>query len=162
MHRVFPSSRDATNRIFTVASISISKPWRQWGSHYAIHAGRKLPDKEFRYLRTVKVTAAVCWSFDFALKRFFFPHTAPGRRQTPFISLRFSRSPVFLVNSCYPQFFVTIRYYNYLVFKAYIIVFSVESSLSLGYRVNLQSSFTIIVLTFRFCTFMLYFLHEFF
>src|SRR3954469_9888674 len=32
--------------------------WRQWGSRYAIRAGRNLPDKEFRYLRTVIVTAA--------------------------------------------------------------------------------------------------------
>ncbi len=30
---------------------------------YAIHAGRNLPDKELRYLRTVIVTAAVYWSF---------------------------------------------------------------------------------------------------
>ena len=38
--------------------------WRQWGSRYAIRAGRNLPDKEFRYLRTVIVTAAVYWGFD--------------------------------------------------------------------------------------------------
>ncbi len=31
---------------------------------YAIRAGRNLPDKEFRYLRTVIVTAAVYWDFD--------------------------------------------------------------------------------------------------
>ncbi len=29
-----------------------------------IRAGRNLPDKEFRYLRTVIVTAAVYWGFD--------------------------------------------------------------------------------------------------
>ena len=47
--------------IFTANSISLS-PWsRQWGSRYAIRAGRNLPDKEFRYLRTVIVTAAVYW-----------------------------------------------------------------------------------------------------
>src|SRR3990170_4650035 len=45
--------------IFTGNSVSLS-PWsRQWGSRYAIRAGRNLPDKEFRYLRTVIVTAAV-------------------------------------------------------------------------------------------------------
>jgi hypothetical protein len=33
-------------------------------SRYAIRAGRNLPDKEFRYLRTVIVTAAVYWGFD--------------------------------------------------------------------------------------------------
>ena len=34
---------------------------RQRPNHYAIHAGQNLPDKEFRYLRTVIVTAAVHW-----------------------------------------------------------------------------------------------------
>ena len=49
--------------IFTANSISPS-PWsRQWGSRYTIRAGRNLPDKEFRYLRTVIVTAAVYWGF---------------------------------------------------------------------------------------------------
>src|SRR5690606_16539813 len=38
--------------------------WRQRGSRYAIRAGRNLPDKEFRYLRTVIVTAAVYRGFD--------------------------------------------------------------------------------------------------
>ena len=46
-------------RIFTTLTISMDTRWRQWGSRYTIHAGRKLPDKEFRYLRTVRVTAAV-------------------------------------------------------------------------------------------------------
>ena len=31
---------------------------------YAFRAGRNLPDKEFRYLRTVIVTAAVYWGFN--------------------------------------------------------------------------------------------------
>jgi hypothetical protein len=45
--------------IFTANTISPS-PWsRQRASRYAIRAGRNLPDKEFRYLRTVIVTAAV-------------------------------------------------------------------------------------------------------
>ncbi|ETI87130.1 MAG: hypothetical protein Q615_SPAC00022G0001, partial [Streptococcus anginosus DORA_7] len=34
---------------------------RQCPNHYAFRAGRNLPDKEFRYLRTVIVTAAVYW-----------------------------------------------------------------------------------------------------
>ena len=55
--------------IFTEISISLS-PWlRQWGSRYAIRAGRNLPDKEFRYLRTVIVTAAVYRGFDSELRR---------------------------------------------------------------------------------------------
>ena len=48
-------------RIFTNNAISPG-PWsRQCPSRYAIHARRNLPDKEFRYLRTVIVTAAVNW-----------------------------------------------------------------------------------------------------
>ena len=54
--------------IFTPNSISLS-PWlRQWGSRYAIRAGRNLPDKEFRYLRTVIVTAAVNRGFGSELR----------------------------------------------------------------------------------------------
>ena len=45
--------------IFTTATISPGRWLRQCASHYAIHAGRNLPDKEFRYLWTVRVTAAV-------------------------------------------------------------------------------------------------------
>ena len=37
---------------------------RQCPDHYTIRAGRNLPDKEFRYLRTVIVTAAVHRGFD--------------------------------------------------------------------------------------------------
>ena len=37
---------------------------RQCPDHYAIRAGQNLPDKEFRYLRTVIVTAAVYWGFN--------------------------------------------------------------------------------------------------
>ena len=54
--------------IFTANSISLS-PWlRQCGSRYAIRAGRNLPDKEFRYLRTVIVTAAVYRGFGSVLR----------------------------------------------------------------------------------------------
>jgi len=37
---------------------------RQWGNRYTIHARRQLIDKEFRYLRTVRVTAAVYQGFN--------------------------------------------------------------------------------------------------
>ena len=50
--------------IFTATSISPSLWPRQRGDRYAIRAGRNLPDKEFRYLRTVIVTAAVYWGFN--------------------------------------------------------------------------------------------------
>ena len=52
------------NRVFTVIPISPSLSPRQRFYHYAFRAGRNLPDKEFRYLRTVIVTAAVHWGFD--------------------------------------------------------------------------------------------------
>ena len=47
--------------IFTGTSISPGALSRQRPNHYAFRAGRNLPDKEFRYLRTVIVTAAVYW-----------------------------------------------------------------------------------------------------
>ena len=37
---------------------------RQCPNHYAFRAGQNLPDKEFRYLRTVIVTAAVYRGFN--------------------------------------------------------------------------------------------------
>ena len=46
-------------RIFTNNAISPGPRSRQRPSRYAVRAGRNLPDKEFRYLRTVIVTAAV-------------------------------------------------------------------------------------------------------
>ena len=45
--------------IFTGTTISPSPLLRQRPNRYAIRAGQNLPDKEFRYLRTVIVTAAV-------------------------------------------------------------------------------------------------------
>ena len=50
--------------IFTDTTISPSSRLRQCPDHYTIRAGRNLPDKEFRYLRTVIVTAAVYWGFN--------------------------------------------------------------------------------------------------
>ena len=52
------------NGIFTVATISPSSWPRQRPDRYTIRAGRNLPDKEFRYLRTVIVTAAVYRGFN--------------------------------------------------------------------------------------------------
>ena len=40
---------------------------RQRPDRYTIRAGQNLPDKEFRYLRTVIVTAAVYWGFNSVL-----------------------------------------------------------------------------------------------
>ena len=54
--------------IFTGTSISPDALLRQRSNHYAFRAGRNLPDKEFRYLRTVIVTAAVYWGLDSELR----------------------------------------------------------------------------------------------
>ena len=64
--------------IFTPSATSLSPIPRQWGSRYAIRAGRNLPDKEFRYLRTVIVTAAVYWDFnqELAPHHLIFQHRA--------------------------------------------------------------------------------------
>jgi hypothetical protein len=55
--------------IFTGTKISSSLLLRQCPNRYAFRAGRNLPDKEFRYLRTVIVTAAVHWGFNSYLRR---------------------------------------------------------------------------------------------
>jgi hypothetical protein len=86
-------------RIFTHATISPSLSRRQRSSRYAIRAGRNLPDKEFRYLRTVIVTAAIHQCFDSKLH----PEglTSPvnilalGRRQPLYVVFRLSRDLCF-------------------------------------------------------------------
>ena len=77
--------------IFTHTSISPSPLLRQRPSRYAIRAGRNLPDKEFRYLRTVIVTAAVYWGLNSRLRFLTSPLNlpAPGRRQLVYVSSRF-------------------------------------------------------------------------
>ena len=54
--------------IFTRTTTSPDLQLRQCPSHYAIRAGQNLPDKEFRYLRTVIVTAAVYWGLSSLLR----------------------------------------------------------------------------------------------
>ena len=63
------------NGIFTDTTISPSSWLRQCPDRYTIRAGRNLPDKEFRYLRTVIVTAAVYWGFSQEL--WLAPNTLP-------------------------------------------------------------------------------------
>ena len=101
---VFPRVRG----IFTPNSISLSPGSRQWGSRYAIRAGRNLPAKEFRYLRTVIVTAAVYRGFDSELAPLLltFRHRAGVRPYTS--SCDFAESCVFDKQSlppilCNPQ-----------------------------------------------------------
>ncbi len=72
---------------------------RQHPSRYAIRAGRNLPDKEFRYLRTVIVTAAVYWGLGSDLRAkalsLLLDLPAPGRRQPLYFVLRLSRDLCF-------------------------------------------------------------------
>ena len=83
------------NSICAVSSISLSLLLRQCGNRYAIRAGRNLPDKEFRYLRTVIVTAAVYRGFGSELSPFSltFRHRAGVRPYTS--SCDFAESCVF-------------------------------------------------------------------
>ncbi len=87
--------------IFTGTTDSLSPLWRQCPDRYAIRAGRNLPDKEFRYLRTVIVTAAVYRGFNSELRWPEGPLTlplnlpAPGRRQTLYVVFDLAESCVF-------------------------------------------------------------------
>ena len=89
--------------IFTATSISPSLWPRQCGDRYAIRAGRNLPDKEFRYLRTVIVTAAVYWGFSSMLAHLSltFQHRAGVRPYTS--SFNFAESCVFVKQSLLPS-----------------------------------------------------------
>ena len=85
--------------IFTDTTISLSSWLRQRPDHYTIRAGRNLPDKEFRYLRTVIVTAAVYRDFSQALShhRLIFRHRAGV---TPYTStFMFAECCVFIKQS---------------------------------------------------------------
>ena len=90
--------------IITNISTSLSLRRRQCGHRYAIRAGRNLPDKEFRYLRTVIVTAAVYWDFDqeLAPHHLIFQHRAGV---TPYTStFVFAECCVFIKQSQPPIF----------------------------------------------------------
>src|SRR6056297_3644329 len=81
--------------IFTGTTISPSSWLRQHPIRYTIRAGRNLPDKEFRYLRTVIVTAAVYRGFSSQLSPLplTFRHRAGV---SPYTSLcRFAQTCVF-------------------------------------------------------------------
>ena len=85
--------------IFTATTISPS-PWpRQRPDRYTIRAGRNLPDKEFRYLRTVIVTAAVYRGFGSAPRRRRLTPPlnlpAPGRCQALCLIFRFRKAMCF-------------------------------------------------------------------
>ena len=87
--------------IFTGTTISPSSWLRQCPDRYTIRAGRNLPDKEFRYLRTVIVTAAVYRGFVSKLLitevRITSPLNlpAPGRCQALYVIFKFSKAMCF-------------------------------------------------------------------
>ena len=88
-------------RIFTENSISPGPCRRQRGSRYTIRAGRYLCDKEFRYLRTVRVTAAVYRGFHSKL-HFSFQPSSTGQVSDSIHRVTTWQSPVFLIKSRYP------------------------------------------------------------
>ena len=93
--------------ILTETAISPSTWSRQCPSRYAIRAGRNLPDKEFRYLRTVIVTAAVYRGFGSELLPCGITPPlnlpAPGRRQCVYGALcGLARTCVFAKQSLGP------------------------------------------------------------
>ena len=91
--------------IFTGIAISPSPLSRQCPSRYAFRAGRNLPDKEFRYLRTVIVTAAVYRGFSSELITPPFNLPALGRRQPLYVRLtRSAETCVFGKQSLGPGF----------------------------------------------------------
>jgi hypothetical protein len=87
--------------IFTGTTISPSSWLRQCPDRYTIRAGRNLPDKEFRYLRTVIVTAAVYRGFDSELlptEVWITPPLnlpAPGRCQALYFIFQFRKALCF-------------------------------------------------------------------
>ena len=118
--------------IFTDTTISPSSRLRQCPDRYTIRAGRNLPDKEFRYLRTVIVTAAVYWGFNsMLLLRWHllltFQHRAGVRLYTwsfdfaqPCVFVKQLPGPILCASTC------------------------IEDPLFRSYRVNLPSSLTVI------------------
>ncbi len=80
--------------IFTGISISPGPSLRKCPNHYAFHAGRNLPDKEFRYLRTDYSYGrrSPGLQFDASLSLTSLLNLpAPGRRQHLYFSFRFRR-----------------------------------------------------------------------
>src|SRR5690606_26192546 len=85
--------------IFTDTTISPRSWLRQCPDRCTIRAGRNLPDKEIRYLRTVIVTAAVYRGFSSTLHHKWltspFNLPAPGRCQALYFIFRFGRALCF-------------------------------------------------------------------
>ena len=82
-------------RIFTGIAISPSPSLRQCPARDTFRAGRNLPDKEFRYLRTVIVTAAVHRGFGSRLITSPLNLPALGRCQPLYLGFPLSRDLCF-------------------------------------------------------------------
>ena len=92
--------------VCTTITISPSPSLRQCPSRYAIHARQQLTDKEFRYLRTLIVRAAIHRSLGRKLLprhwlgiTCFRDFTASSTRQSVYVGFSPWHRPVFLVNS---------------------------------------------------------------
>ena len=94
---------------------------RQCPDRYAIRAGQNLPDKEFRYLRTVIVTAAVYWGLSSVLRLLLhFPLTFQHRAGvSPYTSpFGFAETCVFDKQSPGP-FHCDLRLRRHPLFRSY-------------------------------------------
>src|SRR5262249_13320003 len=99
--------------IFTATTTSLSSSLRQRSTRYTIRAGRNLPDKEFRYLRTVIVTADIHGDFGSKLRPTFAGLTSCHNLSalvtchTLYVVFTTWQSAVFLVNSRLTHFTAT-------------------------------------------------------
>src|SRR3990170_6309123 len=143
--------------ILTETAISPSAWSRQCSSRYAIRAGRNLPDKEFRYLRTVIVTAAVYRGFGSKLRPCGLTSSlnlpAPGRRQWLYSDSSSWQPPVFLLNSRLGRFSAAgfssrahgpLTYRRHPLSRSYGVIlpssFSTDHSSTLGFSPRLPVS----------------------
>jgi hypothetical protein len=127
-----------TDGIFTANALSPSSSLRQYPDRYTIRAGRNLPDKEFRYLRTVIVTAAVHWGFSLRRKAlpltfqhragvspytstFVLAETCVFGKQSPGF---FCCNPLFRVGGPYPEVTVAVLPSSLTKTHSYALVFS--------------------------------------
>ena len=125
-------------RIFTGLAISPSPSLRQRSGRYTIRAGRNLPDKGFRYLRTVIVTAAVHRGFSQLLAQLSltYRHWAGVSPYTSAFALAWTC--VFDKQSLQP----ILCYLSRFLRQAHI---HKRSPFSLSYGVNLPSSLTMVL-----------------
>ncbi len=102
VHGVFPSFAAGTLHLHSEFNFTESRVETAWPS--LRHSCRsELTDKEFRYLRTVIVTAAVYRGFDTRASLALTPSInlpAPGRRHTVYVHFRVCTVLCFLINSC--------------------------------------------------------------